>query len=277
MDNVEQGAVIVTGAARGIGRSLAFGLLEAGYCVTLMDRAAEMLAATAIDAHAIAPSDRILAVAGDVSRDEDAQRTILDTQKAFGRLDALVNNAGVPRSSIRPDVMRNPYRIWELTPEQWRSFFDSHVHGFFLMTRAVMPHLLTQKSGRVVTITTSLDHMIRAGSSGYGSAKAAMEASMSILAQELAGTGVTANVLVPGGAVNTPAVIDDGAIPRSAFIQAEVMVPPLLWLLSPAAAAVNCQRFIAARWKPSDDPDEAAKVAGAPTAWPQLGTQSVVP
>jgi NAD(P)-dependent dehydrogenase (short-subunit alcohol dehydrogenase family) len=277
MEDIGEKAVIVTGAARGIGRTLAFGLLQAGYCVTLMDRAAETLAATAVDAQAIAPSDRILIVTGDVAREDDALRTVNETRSAFGRLYALVNNAGIPRSSVRPDVMRNPYRLWELTPDQWRGFFDSHVHGFFLMTQAAIPHLLAQRSGRVVTVTTSLDHMIRAGSAGYGSAKASMEASMSILAHELAGSGVTANVLVPGGAVNTPAVVDDGSIPRSAFIQAEVMIPPLLWLLSRAADAVNGQRFIAARWKPADGPEQAAQMAGAPIAWPQLGAQSITP
>ena len=100
MGDIGEKAVIVTGAARGIGRTLAFGLLQAGYCVTLMDRAAETLAATAVDAQAIAPSGRILIVTGDVAREDDARRTVNETRVAFGRLYALVNNAGIPRSSV---------------------------------------------------------------------------------------------------------------------------------------------------------------------------------
>lgn len=273
MNGDSPGAVIVTGAAQGIGRALAFGLLRAGYCVALMDRAAATLAQTVQEARAMA-ADRALAIVGDVGRAEDARRASDATRSAFGRVDALVNNAGVPRSAVRADVLRNPYRLWDLSEQQWRAFFDSHVHGFFLMTQAVLPVLLAQRQGRIVTVTTSLDHMIRAGCGGYGGAKAAMEASMATLAQELAGSGVTANVLVPGGAVDTPAVIDDGSFPRSALIAPEVMVPPLLWLLSAEAAPVNGQRIIAARWQPRARPHEAAAAAGAPIAWPQLGAQS---
>ena len=268
---------IVTGAARGIGRTLAFGLLEAGCRVTLMDVAADTLGATVEEARTRFGHDQLLAATGDVASERDAHRTVDETRRAFGGLDALVNNAGVGRAFVRADVMRNPYRLWELTPTQWRRFFEVHVHGFFNMTQAALPTLLAQRHGRIVTVTTSLDHMIRAGSAGYGSAKAAMEASMAILAEELAGTGVTANVLVPGGPVNTPGVPDDGTIPRSAFIQADVMVPPLRWLLSGAADGVSGRRFIAARWDASKPPEDAALAAGAPVAWPQLGRQAIMP
>src|SRR5262245_6239159 len=201
---------IVTGAARGIGRTMAFGLLDAGCCVTLMDVAADTLGATAEEAQGRFGRDRVLAITGDVASETDARRTVEETRHAFGSLDALINNAGIGRATVRTDVMRNPYRLWDLTPAQWRRFFEVHVNGFFNMTQAALPMLLARNHGRIVTVTTSLDHMIRAGSAGYGSAKAAMEASMAILAEELAGSGVTANVLVPGGPVNTPGVPDDG-------------------------------------------------------------------
>jgi NAD(P)-dependent dehydrogenase (short-subunit alcohol dehydrogenase family) len=173
--------------------------------------------------------------------------------------------------------MRNPYKLWEMTAEQWRAFFEVHVHGFFNMTQSALPSMVAQHHGRIITITTSMDHMIQTGSGGYGSAKAATEASMAIVAQELAGTGVTANILVPGGPVNTPSVPDDGTIPRSAFIQAEVMVPPLLWLLSPDAHEVTGRRFIAARWDTALPDNQAAEGCGAPIAWPQLGKQTILP
>ena len=274
---LEDTSAIITGAARGIGRTLAFGLLEAGCRVTLMDVAADALEATVAEAGERYGHRRTLAVRGDVANQSDARRAVAEARRVFGGLDALVNNAGIGRAAVRADVMRNPYRLWELTSAQWRRFFEVHVHGFFNMTQAALPELLAQNHGRIVTVTTSLDHMIRAGSAGYGSAKAAMEASMAILAEELAGTGVTANVLVPGGPVNTPGVPDDGTIPRSAFIQAEVMVPPLTWLLSRAADQVNGRRFIAARWDAAKPPEEAAAMAGAPVAWPQLGKQAIMP
>lgn len=268
---------IVTGAGRGIGQTLAFGLVAAGARVTLMDIDADTLNTTATVIAETFGRDRLLALAGDVSSEEDAQNVVGETWREFGALHALINNAGIGRATVRADVMRNPYKLWELTPEQWRAFFEVHVHGFFNMTQTALPTLLAQQSGRIVTVTTSLDHMLRSGSAGYGSAKAAMEASMAILAEELAGSGVTANVLVPGGPVNTPGVPDDGSIPRSAFIQAEVMVPPLIWLLSREAQDVNGRRFIAARWDASKPAQEAATAASAPIAWPQLGKQAIMP
>ena len=274
---LEDTTAIVTGAARGIGQTLAFGLLTAGARVTLMDIDADTLNATATVASEVFGKDRILPIVGDVSVVTDAQVAVIETWREFGTLHALINNAGIGRATVRPDVMRNPYKLWELTPEQWRLFFEVHVHGFFNMTQAALPSLLAQGQGRIVTVTTSLDHMIRAGSAGYGSAKAAMEASMAILAEELTGSGVTANVLVPGGPVNTPGVPDDGTIPRSAFIQAEVMVPPLIWLLSRQAHDISGKRFIAARWDASKPADEAAPAASAPIAWPQLGKQAIMP
>ena len=275
--SLQDTAAIVTGAARGIGQTLAFGLLAAGGRVTLMDVDEEALAATATVVREAFGRDRVLALVGDVADEADARTVVSETWREFGALDALINNAGIGRATVRADVMRNPYRLWELTPEQWRRFFEVHVHGFFNMTHAALPSMLAQRHGRIVTVTTSLDHMIRAGSAGYGSAKAAMEASMAVLAEELAGSGVTANVLVPGGPVNTPGVPDDGTIPRSAFIQAEVMVPPLIWLVSRQAHAVSGRRFIAARWDAALAPEQAATAAGAPIAWPQLGRQAIMP
>ena len=261
---LEGTTAIVTGAARGIGRTLAFGLLEAGCRVTLMDVAADTLDATVAEAGARFDRERILAIRGDVANESDAGRVVEETRQVFGGLDALVNNAGIGRAAVRADVMRNPYRLWELTPAQWRRFFDVHVHGFFNMTQAALAALLPQKRGRIVTVTTSLDHMIRAGSAGYGSAKAAMEASMAILAEELSGTGVTANVLVPGGPV-TPAP-DDGTI-ASAFIQA--VGPPLTWHVARGARE---QPPLIAALGPSK-PSERPRLRRSPGRARQAGDQ----
>jgi NAD(P)-dependent dehydrogenase (short-subunit alcohol dehydrogenase family) len=160
---------------------------------------------------------------------------------------------------------------------QWRRFMEVNVTGFFVMTNAALPILRKAGWGRIVTVTTSLDTMIAGGATGYGGAKAALEATMATLAHDLEGSGVTANVLVPGGPVNTPMFHDDGSIPRDAFIQPEVMLPPLTWLLSRTSDAISGRRFIAARWDASLEPAEAAEQAGAPAAWPQLGAQAIMP
>lgn len=111
----------------------------------------------------------------------------------------------------------------------------------------------------------------------YGASKAANEAMLAALAQELDGTGVTANVLVPGGAADTHMVSRTAVPDRSTLIAPEVMVKPLVWLCSNASDGVNGQRFVAAKWDTKVPPEQAAKNAAAPAAWQQLGRQSINP
>ena len=99
---------------------------------------------------------------------------------------------------------------------------------------------------------------------------------MAGLSADLQGTGVTSNVLVPGGVTNT-ALVGDHAGDRSRMLQPEIMVPPLLWLVSDAAAAVNGRRFIAADWDPALPAAQAAEKAGAPIAWLGIARMPIEP
>jgi NAD(P)-dependent dehydrogenase (short-subunit alcohol dehydrogenase family) len=119
--------------------------------------------------------------------------------------------------------------------------------------------------------------MYRAAMQPYGGSKAANEAHLLAMAQELEGTGVSANVLVPGGAANTRLVSRAQEPDRAKLIPPEVMVAPLIWLCSNASDGVNGQRFIGMRWDKNLPPEEAAKNAGAPMAWQQLGRQAIMP
>jgi NAD(P)-dependent dehydrogenase (short-subunit alcohol dehydrogenase family) len=145
-----------------------------------------------------------------------------------------------------------------------------------LMARAVVPHMLRARRGRIVTVTTSLGTMVRAGYLLYGASKAAAESATAIMAADLAGTGITANVLVPGGVTDTPLVGDDAG-DRAKMLRPEIMVPPLLWLVSDAAAGVNARRFIAADWDPSLPAEQAAEKAGAPIAWLGIARMPIEP
>jgi len=145
-----------------------------------------------------------------------------------------------------------------------------------MLTRAVLPHMLAQKSGRIITVTTSLGTMVREGYLLYGASKAATEAAMAGLSADLKGTGVTSNVLVPGGVTNTP-LVGDFAGDRTRMLQPEIMVPPLLWLASDAASQVNGRRFIAADWNAKLPAVQAAEKAGAPIAWMGIARMPIEP
>jgi NAD(P)-dependent dehydrogenase (short-subunit alcohol dehydrogenase family) len=268
---------IVTGAGRGLGRVMTLGLLQAGARVAATELDAEQLDETGQAAEAAGAGDRILDIVADVTRDDSAPKIVRAATESFGRVDILLNNAGINMSLFRrPDVKFNT-KFWEVTPEEFRRIVEVNVIAAFLMSRAVLPQMLKQRWGRIINVTTSLDTMYRGGMQPYGGSKAANEAHLLGLAQDLEGTGVTANVLVPGGAANTRMVSAAQEPDRAKLVSPDVMVAPLTWLCSNESDGINGQRFIGARWDKTLPPVEAAKKAGAPAAWQQLGRQSIVP
>jgi NAD(P)-dependent dehydrogenase (short-subunit alcohol dehydrogenase family) len=273
----ENGQVaIVTGAASGLGRAMALGLLTAGIDVAGVDRNADGLAVVAAAARERQARGALHAVGADLADPAAFDRIVADVLARFGRIDVLVNNAGIGQSGVRADQRRNPIRFWEATTEQWSRFLAVNATAPIMMARAVLPHMLGRKAGRIITVTTSLGTMVRAGYLLYGASKAAAEAAMAVLSNDLAGTGVTANVLVPGGVTDTPLVGDDAG-DRSRMLRPEVMVPPLLYLVSDEAAGVNGRRFIGADWDASLPPAQAAERAGAPIAWMGIARMPIEP
>lgn len=264
-------AVIVTGAASGIGLAMTMGLLEAGHDVTAVDRNAGAL--TELARQATRSTGRLHTVTADLAHPDSFAHVAGAALIEFGRIDALVNNAGIGQASVRSD--RKPIRFWETTAEQWGRFIAINAAGPINMARAVLPQMLAAKRGRIVTVTTSLGTMVREGYLLYGSSKAAAESAMAVLAADLAGSGVTSNVLVPGGMTDTPLVGD--APNREKMLRPEIMVPPLLWLLSHEARAVNGKRFIAADWDLGLPPAQAAEKAGAPIAWLGIARMPIEP
>jgi NAD(P)-dependent dehydrogenase (short-subunit alcohol dehydrogenase family) len=137
--------------------------------------------------------------------------------------------------------------------------------------------MLAAKRGRIVTVTTSLGTMLREGYMLYGASKAAAEAATAVMSEDLKGTGVTANVLVPGGMTDTRIVPDEAVADRAKMLRPEIMVAPLLWLVSEAASDVTGRRFLAAHWDKALEPRRAAEKCGAPIAWKSIATMPIEP
>ena len=141
----------------------------------------------------------------------------------------------------------------------------TNISGTFLMARSAVPPMLAAGWGRIVNVTTSLATMQRRNNSPYGVTKAAIEAETLIWAQELAGTGVTVNSLIPGGAADTEFVHDASRKELAAMgrtlLPPSVMVPPILWLASPLSDGVTGARFVGKLWDASLPPNEAAAKA----------------
>ena len=272
----QQRVAIVTGAAGGIGRELVLGLLGKGLAVAAVDRTAQGLAELAQTAQQRQLGANLMTIEADLASDAAAEVTA-EAHARFGPIDILVNNAGLGQGLIRPDNWQRPIRFWEVTPEQWRQYVAVHTTAPLALARAVVPDMMRARWGRIVNVTTSLGTMLRSGSPTYGPSKAALEAMSAIMAKDLEGSGVTVNVLVPGGVTNTPMVPAELGFERDRMIQPEVMAPPLVWLVSDAAADVTGQRFLAVHWDPALKPEEAARNAGAPVAWSAIATMPIEP
>ena len=241
----EKKIAIVTGAGRGIGRSLALGLIANGWTVvgTAAQNTHELASVARSGGCALDPRH------ADVSDAGSCTALVADVLNRHGRIDALINNAGRGMLYVSKRFMESPTKFWETDPELWRMIVETNVNGPFYMARAVVPVMLKAASGRIVNISINKETMKRPGFSPYGPSKAALDSHTAIWAGELTGTGVTVNALLPGGATDT------GMIPadvrpdmRATFLNPDIMVPPLLWLLSEAGRATTGRRVVARLW-----------------------------
>jgi NAD(P)-dependent dehydrogenase (short-subunit alcohol dehydrogenase family) len=185
----------------------------------------------------------------------------------------VINNAGIGMSAVRPDAEARHPTIEELTPGMWERFFAIFVRAPMAITRAAVPEMKRRAWGRIINNTTSYLTMLRV--LPYGAAKAALESMSAVWAKELDGSGITVNVLVPGGPTDTPLIAPESGWPREKMLRPEIMGPPTGWLISDPANGVTAQRFTAARWDAGLPPAEAARRAGRAIGWPELGADAV--
>ncbi|MBA4107398.1 MAG: 3-ketoacyl-ACP reductase [Pirellula sp.] len=181
----EQRSVIVTGSSRGIGRAVAKRLAADGFAVTV-NYAGNQKSADEAVAAIVGAGGRAVAVQADVAQAGDVARLFDETETAFGRVDALVNNAGV--MSMTP--------IAETDDATFDRMFATNVRGTFLTLRAAAKRL--RDGGRIVNFSTSATHLQLPGYATYCATKAAVEVYTAILAKELRGRSITVNAVAPG-------------------------------------------------------------------------------
>jgi NAD(P)-dependent dehydrogenase (short-subunit alcohol dehydrogenase family) len=258
---------LLTGAATGLARAMSHGLAEAGATVIAADVDAQGLEETAGLAEALGLKGRIVPQILDVSQGEQCQKAVARAERDFGRLDVLVNCAGLGPVYMRHDFISRPLPFWEADPERWWTMIAVNLRGPFLLSRCAAPGMIARGFGRIVNISTSFSTMIRGGNMPYGQTKAGLEAGTASWAEDLKGTGVTANVLIPGGAADTGMIPRDIVTDRSKLVSPDLMKPPVIWLASDASAEATGKRFVAQYFRP-EDPLSAPGCA--PAAWPEL-------
>src|SRR5262249_12501309 len=180
-------------------------------------------------------------------------------------------------STVRADHMSRVVQIEDIPPDLWARFIAVNLCGAFNMAHAAVPGMRDRKFGRIINVTTSFFTMLNPGFSPYGPAKSGLEAWSTSLAGELRGSGITVNVVVPGGPTDTPMVPDDGSMERSQLIRPEKMAPPILHLASDAGSDVTAMRVVAATWDSFGPVADGMAASCAPAGWPDLASNPVWP
>jgi 3-oxoacyl-[acyl-carrier protein] reductase len=273
----ERKVAIVTGGADGMGSVMSLALAGAGLTVAAVDVNAQSLDRLAAAAAAERLQDRVRPFAVDIGDRTECANLVAEVIAEFGGLHVLVNNAGIGMQIVDPDYSLKPPRFWDGKIEGWQRLFDVNVRAPLILAQGAVSHMLAQNWGRIVNVTTSFDTMLAPKVWAYGQAKAALEAGSAGWAGCVNGTGVTVNVLIPGGPVDTALLPPNTNFPRDKLIRPEVMATPIRWLASKDADGFNNRRIIARDWNATLPGREAAERASDPIAWPGFGRRAVMP
>ena len=236
-----QGKVaVVTGGAQGIGRAITFGMAREGAKVVVADLQADKAESVAKEARALGAE--ALALEVNVASEPSVQRLAEETFKRFGAVDILVNDAGV--------YLRSP--VVSKSEEDWDRTFNINLGGNFLCARAFVPAMRKQKSGRIISIASSIAHTGAKEFADYAASKAAIIGFVKALARELGPDGITVNAICPGSA-NTDmprrhrseeeVMARLRATPLGHVLEPEDIAGSVLFLASDAASYITGQAY----------------------------------
>jgi len=227
---------LVTGGTRGIGRAIVEALARAGARVAFTyrssgDEAAELTAAMAGE------GAEVMGIRSDAADVQGAEATVAAVQDAWGRLDILVNNAGITRDGL----------MLRMSEEDWDAVIGTNLKSVFGHAKAAYKVMMRQRSGRIVNISSIVGVMGNAGQTNYAASKAGIIGFSKSLAKELAGRGVTVNVVAPGYVeTDMTAAMPEaartamlGAVPLGRAARPEEIASAVLFLASPAASYVT--------------------------------------
>jgi 3-oxoacyl-[acyl-carrier protein] reductase len=230
---------LVTGARRGIGRVVALRLARDGMDLALNDIAPGQEELEAVAGEVRALGRRALVVTGDITRPDQVEAMTKRTVEEMGRIDVLVNNAGVTRDAL----------LIRMSDEQWQSVIDINLTGAFYCSRAVARVMLRQRAGRIVNMASVVGVMGNAGQANYAASKAGLIGLTKSMARELASRNITVNAVAPGFIVSAMTdALGDAArekltslIPLCRLGTVEDVAEAVAFLASPSASYITGQ------------------------------------
>jgi 3-oxoacyl-[acyl-carrier protein] reductase len=224
--DLNERTAVVTGGAQGFGRAITERFLVSGARVAIWDRDLALAEKTAQ-----ALGDNVNAISCDVGESADVQRACSVTLEAFGRIDILINNAGVAGANAK---------TWETEIEEWRRVMRINLDGSFLCSRAVVPGMIAQNYGRIVNIASIAGKEGNPNAAHYSASKAGVIALTKSLGKELAGYNIAVNAVTPAAAKT--AIFDQllqahvdfmlSKIPRNRFVTIEEVAALVAWIAS---------------------------------------------
>jgi gluconate 5-dehydrogenase len=232
---------LVTGATSGLGLAMAAALAEAGIQVALSGRSQERAD------EAAARLSHSIGVQLDVRDEASVAAGVERAWDALGGIDLLVNNAGIGMRTVNPRFLTEPQGFWDVPADGFRDVIDTNLTGYFLVARDVTPRMLRAGHGRIVNVSMNHATMTRRGFVPYGPSRAGAESLSHIMAADLRDSGITVNMLLPGGATRTGMVPDPEQ--RAGLLEPGVMGPPITWLASAEAEDVTGERIVATEFQ----------------------------
>ena len=235
---LENQVVLVTGGSRGIGKSVALACAREGARV-IINYAGNVKAAEETVKEISDLGQKCLAVQADVSKLADVERLIEEATAEFGKIDVLVNNAGITRDGL----------LMRMKEEDWDAVIETNLKGVFLCTKAVIRGMMKQRTGRIINMTSVVGVMGNAGQANYAAAKAGVIGFTKSTAKELASRGITVNAIAPGfihsdmTAILPESVKEEmiKAIPIERMGEADEVADTVLFLASNSARYITGQ------------------------------------
>jgi 3-oxoacyl-[acyl-carrier protein] reductase len=178
---------IVTGAVRGIGRAIAHRLADDGYALAINYRGDEGMANELRD-ELVQKGSSVVVIKADITNAEDVASLIEGTINAFGRIDVLINNAGITRDTL----------LMRMSETDWDDVLTTNLKGAFLCSKAAIRPMMRQRSGAIVNLTSVVGLVGNAGQTNYAAAKAGLVGFTKSLAKEVGSRGITVNAVAPG-------------------------------------------------------------------------------
>jgi NAD(P)-dependent dehydrogenase (short-subunit alcohol dehydrogenase family) len=243
--------ILVTGATSGLGLAMAQALIKEGANVLISGRDQNKIDQVVSSLKSL--SGECVGALINVRDEQSIQKGVAEMVQLWGGIDVLINNAGIGMRTVSPRFLTDPKPFWEISSSGFRDLIDTNLTGYFLVAKEVIPYFLKTGTGRIINISVNQETMKRKGFIPYGPSRAGTDSLSHIMAQDLAGCGVTVNLLLPGGATETGMLPEDVPVQMSAqILRPDVMAEPTLFLCSDESKGVHDERIVAKdfqQWK----------------------------